>query len=70
MAKLQSGYRHPRPDNCPDHFYKDILENCWQPKTERPSFDLLKVAIKDALFQPVRRTSRRTPGSVFSTGSL
>jgi len=55
QAQLDKGYRHPRPGICPAHFYNDIIINCWQPRNERPSFDFLKVAIKDALFAPIRR---------------
>jgi len=60
QAKLESGYRHPKPDICPDYLYNDILLNCWQvPRTERPPFDLLKFAMKDALFQPIQRLVTR-----------
>jgi len=55
QAKLETGYRHPKPDNCPEYLYNDILVNCWQTRDERPSFDRLKVVIKEALFEPIRR---------------
>jgi len=59
QAKLENGYRHEKPGNCPDHLYNNVLVNCWQPRSERPSFDLLMVAVKDAkgeMFNSIRRT--------------
>lgn len=47
-AKVVSGYRMPRPDNCPKQLYETML-HCWkQDPRERPSFDFLKVSLTDS----------------------
>ena len=46
-TKVVSGYRMPRPDNCPEQLYETML-HCWkQDPQERPSFDFLKVSLED-----------------------
>jgi len=35
---IQKGYRHPRPDKCPDHVYR-LMQICWNKDPhQRPSF--------------------------------
>ena len=42
IAKLQMGYRTPRPQGCPDHLY-EIMLDCWrEDPTERPIFETLE----------------------------
>uniref|UniRef100_A0A4W4DWG1 Tyrosine-protein kinase n=2 Tax=Electrophorus TaxID=8004 RepID=A0A4W4DWG1_ELEEL len=47
MARLQRGYRMPRPPNCPQSLYS-IMTSCWKAKPEeRPTFDYMQSVLED-----------------------
>uniref|UniRef100_A0A8C5PNY3 Tyrosine-protein kinase n=1 Tax=Leptobrachium leishanense TaxID=445787 RepID=A0A8C5PNY3_9ANUR len=47
LEKLETGYRIPQPMNCPNDFYKIMLE-CWNAKPEeRPTFETLQWRLED-----------------------
>lgn len=47
MARVQRGYRMPRPDNCPSELY-EVMTSCWKTKPEeRPTFDYMQSVLED-----------------------
>lgn len=47
LAKLEQGYRIPKPINCPPQLY-DIMLECWNAKPEtRPTFETLQWRLED-----------------------
>lgn len=41
LEKLEMGFRHEKPDNCPENVYKLML-SCWNKEpTKRPTFEYL-----------------------------
>lgn len=47
LAKLEQGYRIPKPINCPPELYNIMLE-CWNAKPEtRPTFETLQWRLED-----------------------
>ncbi|XP_022108589.1 nephrin-like isoform X2 [Acanthaster planci] len=52
IAKLQEGYRMPRPDHCQDEIYQMML-TCWkEDPTTRPSFTDISQKLEKALEAP------------------
>ncbi|CAG2186770.1 LCK [Mytilus edulis] len=46
LQKLESGYRQPKPENCPQELY-DAVISCWQENpTRRPSFASLYATLR------------------------
>ena len=47
LEKVQTGYRMPRPPNCPKKLH-DIMINCWHEEPDsRPTFESLQVQLED-----------------------
>ena len=47
LAKVEQGYRIPRPLGCPDHLYQIMLD-CWrQDPKDRPTFEYLEYHLED-----------------------
>ena len=47
LMKIQTGYRMPRPTNCPEQLY-DIMMDCWQENpASRPTFEALQWQLDD-----------------------
>ena len=47
LSSIVTGYRMPRPDNCPSDLYKHMLR-CWNKKPEeRPTFESLQYDLED-----------------------
>jgi len=41
VERLQQGFRHPQPGNCPDQLY-EIMLGCWyKDPSDRPTFEIL-----------------------------
>ena len=50
LQNVHTGYRMPRPPNCPEQVH-DIIIDCWrEDPTLRPSFDILQWQLEDAEF--------------------
>ena len=42
LEKVERGYRMPKPDSCPDPYYRIMLQ-CWDKKSQnRPTFEYLQ----------------------------
>ncbi|XP_071041881.1 proto-oncogene tyrosine-protein kinase receptor Ret [Parasteatoda tepidariorum] len=51
FSMLKDGYRMPKPDNCPYHFYK-IMRTCWREKPhERPHFRELVLKLESLMHE-------------------
>jgi Protein tyrosine and serine/threonine kinase len=47
VKRLRKGYRHPKPDACPDELYEIMME-CWRSEpNERPTFEYLYQILDD-----------------------
>lgn len=47
LARIEEGYRMPKPDECPEALYT-IIHNCWKEAAEeRPTFEYLKYLLDD-----------------------
>ena len=47
LERVESGYRMPKPDACPDPLY-DIMLSCWKHEPDdRPTFDYLTSTLQD-----------------------
>ena len=47
LEQVESGYRMPKPDSCPDALY-EIMLTCWRHEADdRPTFDYLKNILQD-----------------------
>lgn len=47
LAKVEQGYRMPRPTQCPEPLYQIMLD-CWKSEPdERPTFEYLKFTLED-----------------------
>lgn len=47
LEKIQTGYRMPRPQDCPEHLY-GVMEECWMGEPDkRPTFETLKWRLED-----------------------
>ena len=44
---LGSGYRMPRPENCPEKLFCDMILACWREASDRPTFDFLSYYLDD-----------------------
>ena len=56
LARIDGGYRMPRPDKCPEALY-NITLNCWREEAEkRPTFEYLKYLFDDYFISAEEQT--------------
>lgn len=48
LDQIDRGYRHPKPKDCPDALYDDVMKACWDADPQnRPTFEYLHSLLDD-----------------------